>query len=233
MNGNRKNAIIVGTLFMIATIATSISQILVSPILDTSNVLVNISANANRLIPGILLELVNALASAGIAIAIFPVLKNYTEGMAIGYVSFRTIEAAIGVVASIDLLSLLTLSQVSIIADIPVASDIKYLSAFLLAAHDWAFLMVLIIFSLGALMLYPALYNSKLVPRIISIWGLVGSIMLIAANLLILFGYTSINSITDNLLSLPIALNEMILALWLIARGFELSAIASLSVEKM
>ncbi len=218
---------------MIATIATSISQILVSPILDTSNVLVNISANANRLIPGILLELVNALASAGIAIAIFPVLKNYTEGMAIGYVSFRTIEAAIGVVASIDLLSLLTLSQVSIIADIPVASDIKYLSAFLLAAHDWAFLMVLIIFSLGALMLYPALYNSKLVPRIISIWGLVGSIMLIAANLLILFGYTSINSITDNLLSLPIALNEMILALWLIARGFELSAIASLSVEKM
>ena len=225
MNVNRKTAIIVGILFIIATIATSISQILLSPILETPDFLMNIGANSNQFVLGVLLELVNALASAGIAIAIFPVLKKYSEGIATGYVSFRTIEAAIGVVAATKLLSLLTLSQTYTIAENPITSDSKNLSAFLLAAHDWTFLMVLIVFSLGALMLYPALYNSQLVPRIISIWGLVGSIMLLVANLLILFGYTSINSITDNLLSLPIALNEMVLALWLIARGFNSSEI--------
>ena len=233
MNGNRKTARIVGILFITATIATSISQVLLSPILETPDFLVHIVANSNQYVLGVLLELVNALASAGIAIAIFPVLKKYSEGIATGYVSFRAIEAAIGVVAATKLLSLLTLSQTYTIAGNPITSDSKNLSVYLLAAHDWTFLMLLIVFSLGALMLYPALYNSQLVPRTISLWGLVGSIMLLAANLLILFGYTDINSKIDNLLSLPIALNEMVLAVWLIAKGFNLSAIASQSVEKI
>lgn len=227
MNENRKTAIIVGILFITATLATSISQVLLSPILRTPDFLVHIEANSNQFIVGVLLELVNALASAGIAIAIFPVLKNYSEGIAIGYVSFRAIEAAIGVVAATNLLSLLTLSQSDTIAINFITSDDKNLGTYLLAAHDWTFLLLLLVFSLGALLLYPALYNSQLVPRIISIWGLVGSIMLLAANLLILFTYTDINSIIDNLLSLPIALNEMVLAVWLIAKGFNLSAIAN------
>ena len=225
MHGSRKTAIIVGVLFITATLATSISQVLLNPILETPDFLVHIGANSNQFFLGVLLELVNALASASIAIAIFPVLKKYSEGIATGYVSFRAIEAAIGVVAATKLLSLLTLSQTQIVVDILVASDAENLSAFLLAAHDWTFLMVLIVFSLGALMLYPALYNSQFVPQIISIWGLIGSIMLLVANLLILFGYTDINSTIDNLLSLPIGLNEMVLAVWLIAKGFNLSAI--------
>ena len=233
MNGNRKTAIFVGVLFITATLATSISQVLLSPILKTPDFLVHIRANSNQFVLGVLLELVNALASAGIAIAIFPILKKYSEGIATGYVSFRAIEATIGIVAATKLLSLLTLSQTQIVVDTPVALDAENLSSFLLAAHDWTFLMLLLVFSLGALILYPALYNSQLVPRIISIWGFVGSIMLLAANLLILFGYTEINSAIDNLLSLPIGLNEMVLAVWLIAKGFNLSAIASQSVEKI
>ncbi|GAB4544569.1 MAG: hypothetical protein Tsb0014_38610 [Pleurocapsa sp.] len=225
MNENRKTAIIVGVLFITATLATSISQVLLNPILETPNFLLYIGANSNQFVLGVLLELVNALASASIAIAIFPVLKKSSEGIAIGYVSFRTIEAAIGVVAATKLLSLLTLSQTDTIAENSITSNSNNLSAYLLAAHDWAFLLLLLVFSLGALLLYPALYNSQLVPRIISIWGLVGSMMLLAANLLILFGYTEINSALDNLLSLPIGLNEMVLAVWLIAKGFNLSAI--------
>ncbi len=225
MNGNRKTARIVGILFITATLATSISQVLLSPILETPDFLMHIVANSNQFVLGVLLELVNALASAGIAIAIFPVLKKYSEGIATGYVSFRAIEAAIGIVAATKLLSLLTLSHTDTIGGNPITSDGKYLSDYLLAAHDWTFVMLLIVFSLGALMLYPALYNSQLVPRIISIWGLVGSIMLLAANLLILFGFTDINSAIDNLLSLPIGLNEMVLAVWLIAKGFNLSAL--------
>lgn len=228
MNGNRKTARIVGILFITATITTSISQVLLSPILETPDFLMHIMAKSNQFVVGVLLELVNALASAGIAITIFPVLKKYSEGLATGYVSFRAIEAAIGVIAATQLLSLLTLSQTYTIAGNTITSDGKNLSAYLLEAHDWTFLMLLIVFSLGALMLYSALYNSQLVPRIISIWGLVAAIMLLAANLLILFGYTDINSTIDNFLSLPIALNEMVLAVWLIAKGFNLSALESM-----
>ena len=227
MNTNRKTARIVGFLFITATVSTSISQVILGPILDSPDFLVNVSAHRNLLVIGVLLELVNAFASAGIAISIFPVLKNYYEGIAIGYVGVRAIEATIAIVASISLLSLLTLSHEYIIAGTPIASNFQNLSALLLAAHDWTFLMVLIIFSLGALMLYPALYNSKLVPRVISFWGFIGAIMLVAANLLNLFGHTSIDSTIFNLLSLPIALNEMVLAVWLIAKGFNSSALDS------
>ncbi|MEM8831707.1 MAG: DUF4386 domain-containing protein [Cyanobacteria bacterium P01_G01_bin.19] len=225
MNENRKTAIIVGILFITATLAISISQVILNPILETPDFLVDIRANGNQFVQGVLLELINALASVGIAIAIFPVLKKSSERIAIGYVSFRTIEASIGVVAATKLLSLLTLSQTDTIAGNSITSDSNNLSAYLLAAHDWTFLLLLLVFSLGALLLYPVLYNSQLVPRFISIWGFVGAIILLTANLLILFGYTNINSAIDNFLSLPIGLNEMVLAVWLIAKGFNSSAI--------
>ncbi|ELS00791.1 hypothetical protein Xen7305DRAFT_00004920 [Xenococcus sp. PCC 7305] len=225
MNGNRKTAIIVGILFITATFTTSISQVLLTPILETPDFLLHIGVHSNQFVLGVLLELVNALASVSIAIAIFPVLKKYSEGIAIGYVSFRAIEATIGIIAATKLLSLLTLSQTDTMAENSITSDSKSLSTYLIAAHDWTFLLLLLVFSLGALMLYPALYNSQLVPRIISLWGLVGSIMLLIANLLILFGFTDLNSAIDNFLSLPIGSNEMVLAVWLIAKGFNLSAI--------
>ena len=89
-------------------------------------------------------------------------------------------------------------------------------------------LIYVYIFGLGALILYYLLYQSKLVPRLISIWGFIAIIMLLVANLL---GMLSNNSAMTIFLATPIILNELFLAVWLIVKGFNSSAIASLSTK--
>ena len=84
-----------------------------------------------------------------------------------------------------------------------------------------------IVFNLGALMFYYLLYQSKLVPRFLSVWGLVGVTLSLAAGLLAMFGLVILLSTISILLVLPIALNEIVLAVWLIVKGFNSSAIAS------
>lgn len=218
----RNSAIVAGILFIVATSATMVSQIIIGPIIAEPDIVASVSASRSAFTLGVVLELANSLASAGIAIAMFPVLRRCIEGVAVGYVGFRVIEAALGIVAAIGLFSLLTLGESGFAAG---ASGSQDLSAFALAFHDWAFLLLLIVFSLSTLMLYPILFRFRLVPVFISLWGLIGGLMLLASNLLILFGPIEFGTTADTLLSLPIWINEMVLALWLIFKGFNPSAI--------
>jgi hypothetical protein len=87
-----------------------------------------------------------------------------------------------------------------------------------------------IVFPLGALMLYFVFYQSKLIPRWISVWGLVGAIIYLASGLLVMFG--SITSTISDVLQLPIFLQEIVLAVLLIVKGFNPSAIAALSAKR-
>ncbi len=107
----------------------------------------------------------------------------------LGYVGFRVIETAIIIVASIILLSLLTLSQEYVQAAALDASYFQTLGTVLLAIWDWALLLgIMIVFSLTALILNYLLYQSELVPRWLSGWGLIGATLLLAAGLLEIFG---------------------------------------------
>ncbi len=184
------------------------------------------------MIIGVLFELINDAAVVGIAVMLFPILKKHSESIALGYVGFRIIEAVIIIVGAISLLLLLTLSQEFVIAGAPDASYFQTLGTLLLAARDWVFLLGPgIVFSLGALMFYYLLYQSKLIPRFLSVWGLIGAPLLLAdAGLLGMFGHSPFSTISI-FLNLPIAVNEMVLAVWLIVKGFNSSAIASESAK--
>ncbi len=81
--------------------------------------------------------------------------------------------------------------------------------------------MLSMVFSLGALMIYYVFYQSKLIPRWLSGWGLIGSVLYLVVPLLSMFGSELA------ILTLPLALQEMVLAVWLIVKGFNPSAIAS------
>ncbi len=223
----RKAAIIIGILFITATAATIINQIIIDPILDSASYLTNIFEHENQFIVAMIFELINVIACAGIAILIFPILKKFNAALAIGYVGFRVMEATIGSVALISRLSLLTLSQEYVKAGNSVVSSFHYLGSLLLGGYDWTFLIMLILFSVGALMLYYILYQSRLVPRVISVWGFIGAIMALVAFTLQMSGLIIGESMISNLLALPIAVNEMVLAGWLIVKGFDPSAITS------
>jgi hypothetical protein len=110
MNSNRKIAIITGVIFIIATVAAILAAG-VDPILTGTTYLSKVSANANQVAADAFLYLIAAFASVGIAIALYPVLKEWNAGLAIGSVVFRTVEAVFYMVAVVSLLSVLTLSR--------------------------------------------------------------------------------------------------------------------------
>ena len=134
-------------------------------------------------------------------------------------------------VTAIVWLLLLALSQLYVQAGAPAASGFQASGALLLKAGELSSLTG-IVFCLGALMFYAVLFQSRLVPRWISVWGLAALILDLAAQFLALFGLLDPVSATASLLFIPIALQEMVLAVWLIVKGFSPAAIASVPARQ-
>ena len=223
MNKNKKTAKIVGVLFITATVAYSLGTLLLDPILSSSDYLTKASANENKVLIGILLVLIDCVAVASIGIMIYPILKKHNEALAFGYAGARIIESALFAVNVITILTLLTLSQEFVKAGTPNAPYYQILGTVLLTAGDWALLLGLgLAFMISALILNFILYQSKLIPRWLSGWGIVGAILVFVNYLLQSF---SINPV--EILYFPIALQEMVFSVWLIIKGFNSSAIDS------
>jgi hypothetical protein len=226
MNTSRKTARLVGVLFITAMVAGGLRFFLLDPILDAPDYLINVSANENRVIIGALSFFILAVALAGIAIVMYPILTKHNEALALGYVGARIVEGVLFIVAILTILTLLTLSQEFVKAGAPDASYFQTTGDLLLAVRYYAYNVLWpITLSLGALMFYYLLYRSKLIPRWLSVWGLIGAPLFPAAPLS-LFGST-----ISDLFVLPLVVNEVILAVWLIVRGFNPSAIASGSTQ--
>ncbi|MBW1789574.1 MAG: DUF4386 domain-containing protein [Deltaproteobacteria bacterium] len=230
---NRKTAIIVGVLFIIGTVAASLSIVFTGPILDDPDYLLKVSANENQIIIGALLVLIMGLALAMVPVVMFPILKKHNRALALGYVVFRgALETVTSIAFVSSLLLLIPLSQEYVKAGAPDASGFQTLGTLLLEADFQINPILKIVFSLGALMFYYLLYQSKLIPRWLSGWGLIGATLHLAAGLLVMFGSLTEFPILGIFWDLPIALQEMVMAIWLIVKGFNSSAIASGSVKQ-
>ena len=171
---------------------------------------------------GIFFVFVGAAASASIAISLYPVLRRYHPGLALGAVGFRLVEGALYVVGVIGLVSLLTLSQEFVKAGAPQLSYFQALGLLLLGQYHWvSFAVAPLFFGLGALLYYFIFYQTKLVPRWLSEWGIVGAVLCIVSSALVIVGLVGASSTTQVFLVLPIAVQEMALAVWLIVKGFQ------------
>jgi len=225
MNSSRKIARTAGALFIIATVASLVGTGFTGSILDAPDYLTKLSVNGNHVLVGALLAFVAAAASASIAISLYPLLKRYNEGLALGSVGFRLIEGVFYIVGVIGLLLLLALSQEYVKAGSPDSSYFQTLGVLLLAEKYWAgFVLGAIAFSIGALMYYYIFYQTKLVPRWLSGWGLIGAALCMVAGLLVMLGLIIPVSTIHIVLNLPIAVQEMVLAVWLMVKGFNSSA---------
>lgn len=216
---------IAGVLFILATVSALLGDGLMGSIVDAPNYLAQIAANKNLIVLGALLKTVGFVASAGIAISLYPVLRKYNSGLALGSVCFRLIEGVFYLIATLGLFSLLSLGQQYVGASPESAIAIQVLGNFVGAMRIWAgFVLGVIAFCLGAAMYYYIMYKSKLIPRWLSVWGLIALAMLFFMVLLISFGEKIAGpSGKMLLLAIPIALQEMVLAVWLIVKGFNSS----------
>jgi hypothetical protein len=225
LNNFRKNAITAGVLWIIGTVAGVLTLPFLG-IVDKPDYLTKIAANENQVIIGALLLLIMALACAGIAIWLYPVIKKQNQTLALGSVGFRIIENVLGIVSAICLLSLVILSQEYVKAE---ASNLSFqtLGSLILGARDSISNIQLIPFCIGALMYYYIFYQSRLIPRWLSGWGLLAIVMNLASALLVLFNVIDHFSTVQIVLSVPILVQEMVIAVWLIVKGFSPSGIAT------
>ena len=222
----RANAIAVGILFIACSAASILSIAPLGTMLDGSNYLAQLAGNSDKVVLAALIEFVWAATAAGIAIGLYPVLRKYGRSLALGSVVGRTVEGMLVMVGTLSLLALLTLGQGSAAAGAAASSQV--VGDTLLAVRDWVhgFLMSLS-FTVGALLYGYLLYRSRLVPRWLSGWGLIAAglslVATVYAGFTQEFGFSTVNTV----LNIPIGLQEMALAIWLIAKGFNPRAIAA------
>ncbi len=224
MDSNRKNEIIVGVLFILAAAAAIIGFALYQPILIDADYSIKGSANETRVIWGALCELVLAFSVMGTSVMMYPILNKEDESIAIGYVSFRLLEATIIIIGTISLLSIVTLNQEYAKAAIPNASSFLTAGKLLVTKHNWTFLLgPNLALGPGTLMMSYILYKSNLVPGFIYVLGLAGGPLIFISALLVMFGVFPQISVWGALLAIPVFAFEMTLAVWLIVKGFSSS----------
>jgi len=235
MDAYRKTAIIVGILFIIGTAAGILSVFFAGSIQGTpgSSYFTQVSANKTNILIAVLLLFTMASATAGTAIWLYPVLKKYNEALALGAVGFRLIESVLGIIGASCLITLLTLSQDFVNAGTSNAPYFQTVGSAILAGHDWITnVAMLLAWCLAAFMYYYIFYRTRLIPRWLTGWGLIGITLSMISSLLVMFGLITVWMPVHSLLNAPIAVQEMIFAAWLIVKGFNPSAIASLSSQK-
>ena len=211
----RRTAIIVGVLFIIGDIAGVLSLLVTRGLLEGPDALTKIAGSQNQLVLGALLVLVMGFALAMVPVVMFPVFKKYNEVLALGCVVFRGALETVAYMASAGTwLLLVELSREYAAAASAGAPHFQTLSALLVATQNSITAhFTSIAFSLGSLMFYYLFYQSRLIPRWLSVWGLAGAVLYLATPLLDMFGHGF------GILMAPLAVAEIVLAVWLIAKG--------------
>jgi hypothetical protein len=226
MNTYRKTAIILGVLFIIGTVAGILSVVVTWGLLDDPDYLNIVATDASQAQLAALLVLVMGLALAMVPAMMFPILKKQNEALAIGYVIFRgALETFTYIALAICWLLLVAVARQYADSGAAVASQFSSIGTLVVKGQDPIVAVTDIVFSLGALMLYYLLYQTRLIPRWISGWGIVAAVAYLAAGLIAMFGTTL------EILFIPMLPQEMVMAVWLIVKGFNPSAIAALSAK--
>jgi len=174
------------------------------------------------------LEVIVALACIGTAVTLYPLVKRQNEGVALGFVAARVLEAGLIFTGVISLLSLVTLRQDLGGAAGANTASLVTTGASLVAVHNWTFLLGQTLMpGINALLLGSLMYRSRLVPRVIPVIGLIGGPLLIAAVIATLFRQHSSLAGIAALPVIPVAAWEFSLGVWLVVKGFKPSPITA------
>ena len=223
---SRVNAVVAGVLLIVATVASLLSGPFLAPVTDSGS-LGDAAAHQGQVATGVLLAFIAALAAPGIAVALYPVLRRFGEGLSLGAVAFRIMEGVFYALGMLLVLSLTTLSAAFVDAGSPTDQYYTTLGQTMLAQYHWLVdVGLLLAFSLGGLLYYLVFYRSRLIPRWLSVWGIAGVVLLMVAAVLLIFGVITPLSTGLIVLAIPIGVQEMVLAVWLIVKGFDRSVLA-------
>ncbi|MGK0316367.1 MAG: hypothetical protein ACI86M_002601 [Saprospiraceae bacterium] len=215
MTSNKKTGRLVGVLFLLIFVTGIIVyQILQGPVLFSDDYLTSTSASSNKIIISILLLSLSGITSIIISTILFPIFKKSSITLALLYFAFSIVGFIAIAIDNISVLSMLELSQEYTGNETDNSDILSTFGSVFYEKHWWTHYLSLLSSCLPVFILYYTLYVSKLIPKIISIVGVIAVILMFIEILFSIFG----NSIGMNML-LPIGLIQLILPLWLIFKG--------------
>jgi hypothetical protein len=219
MNSHKIAARTFGVLFIIAFLSYGIGSGLIDSIINVPDFLNNISKNKTTIIIGVvLIAIIHTIVNIGLPVIMLPILKPFNKTLSYGYLSAAVTATILVAVGAIFLLLLLPLSDEYIKLGSTNSSNIETLGLILNKGGYFSYQIGMAIWGFGGLLLCYLLFQSKLVPRYLSIWGFIGYVVFIFGTILELFGYN-----VGVLLSIPGGLFEITLSMWLIIKGFNVS----------
>ena len=220
MSPHRKTSLAAGALYLLTFV--SIPTLALYVPVHASNYILGPGPDTGVIFGGIL-EMIVALACIGTAVALYPVVKRQNEGIVLGFVGARVLEAGSILAGVACLLSVVTLRQGA------AGTEALVTGHALVALYDRLFLLgQSFLPAVNALLLGSLLYQSRLVPRVLPLLGFIGAPLLVAADIAVLFGLIGQHAPAAGLAALPIALWEFSLGGWLVVKGFKPSAITAL-----
>ena len=222
MDSNREKATtIAGSLYLLGIVAGILS---IAYAVDDPEYLIKASSSVTPIMIAAFFHFLMAPIYLGVAISLYPVLKKDNQWLAFGFVAFRIIACVFIIIGVIILLLLLTLSQEFVSAGTPDFSYYQTIGGLLQVGRDLTnHVATILAVSFGGLLFYFLLLKTRLVPRWLSGWGLIGTILTIIASYLVMFRLISVITQTYIILNMPLALQEIVLGLWLIIKGFNKS----------
>ena len=232
MNTYKKNAVTAGVLLLAAIVTGVTGKLITLVITEAPDLLTAIADKPNQYVLGNMLFLLMGFCCTGIAIWLYPALKKHNPGMAAGALAFRIIEGGIFVAYSALQMGLIFIAQQAAVADgalletLTVSGEVFIHSTEMLGAVGGA-----LGFCFGAALYYIIMIQSRMVPRWLSIWGLVAILTHTIEVIMVVFGESSTSNLAM-MLNLPIFLNELVLGGWLIFKGFDFSHMKSIQAAK-
>ena len=230
MREHKSAARTAGILYITGTVAGVLTKVVVMPpVSEAGDPFAASAQHSGAVVTGALLVLVMGLSLAFVPVVLFPVLRRVDEGLAIGYLIMRgAVETACYVLSAISLLLLLPVGEAMSAGPGTASPAGVRLGSLLVDSVDVGAVTALV-FCLGGVMFYLLLYRSGIVPRWIALWGLAAIQFYVAAYLLTMYTVIGANSTELNLLVIHLAVQEMVLAVWMIARGFRPAAVSTTS----
>jgi len=223
MTSTRKISLTAGLLYLLTFV--SIPTLFLYNAVRGANYIVGSGPDTSVFVGGTL-ELIVALAGIGTAVALYPVLKRQNEGVALGFVGVRTLEAAMTFVGVFSLLAVVGLRRAG------AGTGALATGQALIGMHDWTFVLGQSLFpAVSALLLGSLLYQSRLVPRVLPVLGFIGAPLLVASSIATLFGVNHYGSGISGLAGLPIAVWEFSLGVYLVVKGFRAAGLQQLGFK--
>ena len=218
----RRTALVTGVLYLVTFLASIPAVFLLGPLLTDPNYVAG-PGQDRQVGLGAVLDMVNAIACIGTAVAVFSVARRVHEGFALGFVTTRVMEAAIIAIGVVSLLAATTLRSEGVPASDTGAAVVVGRS--LVAVRDWTFLLgPTLMPALNALMFGTVLYRGRLLPRAIPALGIIGAPIMIAFVIATMLGLSTQGSAFNGIAGAPFFFWELFAGLWMTFRGFDRSA---------